>query len=162
MFHWKKSSRSCKIKGSKPPDSIARASPPITNLPISSSPSVAPVSEALASPDFTDFKLVTNKKKLKKDSPTKTNNTIAKAEKNSKFCTTSHREVPNAIPTKDNICTHQSALKPSETTKPTSVDTQFLPVAVLPPLEKRLLQSRDSDADAEMSSSSLSEEDALE
>ncbi|GBO19925.1 hypothetical protein AVEN_100152-1 [Araneus ventricosus] len=33
---------------------------------------------------------------------------------------------------------------------------------VLPPLEKRILQSRESDADAEMSSSSLSEEDALE
>ncbi|GBM38064.1 hypothetical protein AVEN_60169-1, partial [Araneus ventricosus] len=35
-------------------------------------------------------------------------------------------------------------------------------MAVLPPLEKRILQSRESDADAEMSSSSLSEEDALE
>ncbi|GBN00434.1 hypothetical protein AVEN_55234-1 [Araneus ventricosus] len=35
-------------------------------------------------------------------------------------------------------------------------------MAVLPPLEKQLLQSRESDADAEMSSSSLSEEDALE
>ncbi|GBM47981.1 Transposon Tf2-6 polyprotein [Araneus ventricosus] len=35
-------------------------------------------------------------------------------------------------------------------------------MAILPPLEKILLQSRESDADAEMSSSSLSEEDALE
>ncbi|GBO45262.1 hypothetical protein AVEN_260784-1, partial [Araneus ventricosus] len=35
-------------------------------------------------------------------------------------------------------------------------------MAVLPPLEKQLLQSWESDADAEMSSSSLSEEDALE
>nr|GBM17253.1 hypothetical protein AVEN_116929-1 [Araneus ventricosus] len=35
-------------------------------------------------------------------------------------------------------------------------------MAVLPPLEKRILQSRESDADAEMSSSSASEEDALE
>ncbi|GBN61265.1 hypothetical protein AVEN_263106-1 [Araneus ventricosus] len=33
-------------------------------------------------------------------------------------------------------------------------------MAVLPPLEKRILQSRESDADAEMSSSSASEEDA--
>ncbi|GBM11145.1 hypothetical protein AVEN_243016-1 [Araneus ventricosus] len=57
----------------KPSDSTAKASPPITNLPIPSSPSFAPVSEeALASPDFTDFQLVRNKKKLKKDSPTKT------------------------------------------------------------------------------------------
>ncbi|GBM18956.1 hypothetical protein AVEN_1578-1 [Araneus ventricosus] len=73
------------VSCSKPSDSTAKASP-ITNLPIPSSPSVAPVSEeALASPDFTDFKLVTNRKKLKKDSPTKTNNSIAKAEKISKF-----------------------------------------------------------------------------
>ncbi|GBN23779.1 hypothetical protein AVEN_104389-1 [Araneus ventricosus] len=35
-------------------------------------------------------------------------------------------------------------------------------MAVLPPLEKRILQSRESDADAEMSSSSASEGDALE
>ncbi|GBN47597.1 hypothetical protein AVEN_32787-1, partial [Araneus ventricosus] len=139
-----------------------RAPPPITNLPISASPSVAPVSEeASASPDFTDFKLVTNRKKLKKDSPTKTNNSIAKAEKISKFYT-SRREVLNTIPTKDNICTRQSALKSFETKKPLSVDTQLLPMAVLPPLEKTVLQSRESDADAEMSSSSLSEEDALE
>ncbi|GBN97862.1 hypothetical protein AVEN_94087-1 [Araneus ventricosus] len=150
------------ISISKPPDSIVRASPPIANLPISASPSVAPVSEeALASPDVTDFKLVTNKKKLKMDSPSKTNNSIDKAEKISKFYTSSRREV-NTIPTKDNIRTHQSALKPFETKKPTSVDTQLLPMAVLPALEKTVLQSRESDADAEMSSSSLSEEDALE
>ncbi|GBO17031.1 hypothetical protein AVEN_80578-1 [Araneus ventricosus] len=147
---------------SKPSDSTATASP-ITNLPIPSSPSVAPVSEeALASTDFTDFKLVTNRKKLKKDSPTKTNNNIAKAEKLSKFYTSSRREVLNTVPTKDIICTHQSALKSLETKKPTSVDTQLLPMAVFPPLEKTVLQSRESDADAEMSSSSLSEEDALE
>ncbi|GBO22671.1 hypothetical protein AVEN_230200-1 [Araneus ventricosus] len=73
-----------------------------------------------------------------------------------------HREVPNSIPTKDNISTHQSALKPIETTKHTSVDIELLPMAVLPPLEKRILQSRESDADAEMSSSSASEEEALE
>ncbi|GBM54370.1 hypothetical protein AVEN_238949-1 [Araneus ventricosus] len=147
----------------KPPDSIARASPPVTNFPISSSPSVAPVSEeALASPDFTDFKLVSNKKKLKRDSPTKTNNSIAKSEKISKFYTSSRREVLNTVPTKDDTCTHKSVSKPFETKKPTSVDTQLLPMAVLPPLEKTVLQSRESDADAEMSSSSLSEEDALE
>ncbi|GBN45606.1 hypothetical protein AVEN_250961-1 [Araneus ventricosus] len=151
------------ISSSKPPDSIARASPPITNLPILSSPSVAPVSEeALASPDFTDFQLVRNTKKLKKISPTKTHNSIAKAEKISKFYTSSRCEVLNTVPTKDNICARQSALKPSETKKPTSVDTQLSPMAVLPPLEKTVLQSRESDADAEMSSSSLSEEDALE
>ncbi|GBN33076.1 hypothetical protein AVEN_7614-1 [Araneus ventricosus] len=151
------------ISSSKSPDSIARASPPITNLPISSSASVSPVSEeSLASPDFTDFKLVSNKKRLKKDPPTKTNNNITKAEKISKFYTSSRCEVLNNVPRKDNIGFHQSALKPFETKKPTSVDTQLLPMAVLPPLEKTVLQSRESDADAEMSSSSLSEEDALE
>ncbi|GBN09356.1 hypothetical protein AVEN_156315-1 [Araneus ventricosus] len=89
---------------SKPSDSTAKASPPITNLLIPSSPSVAP----------------------------------------------------------DNISTHQSTLKPFPTTTPTSVDMELLPMAALPPLEKSILQSRESDADAEMSSSSASEEDALE
>ncbi|GBL95340.1 hypothetical protein AVEN_154758-1 [Araneus ventricosus] len=151
------------VTGSKPSDSTAKASPPITNLPIPSSPSVVPVSEeALASPDFADFKVVRNRKKLKKDSPTKTNHSITKAEKISKFYTTSRREITNPIPTKDNISTHQSTLKPFPTTTPTSVDIELLPMAVLPPLEKILLQSRESDADAEMSSSSASDEDALE
>ncbi|GBM97940.1 hypothetical protein AVEN_228365-1 [Araneus ventricosus] len=153
----------CAIPSSKPSDSTAKAYTSITSLQIPSSPSVAPVSEeALASPDFTDFKLVTNQKRLKKNSPTKTNNTITKAEKIAKFYTTSHREITNPIPTKDNISSHQYALKPFATTKPTSVDTELLPMVVLPPLEKILLQSRESDADAKMSSSSLSEEDAIE
>ncbi|GBM53589.1 hypothetical protein AVEN_105480-1 [Araneus ventricosus] len=151
----------CTVSISKSSDSTTRASPPITNSLISSSPSVAPVNEeASASPDFTDFKPVSNRKKLKKNSPTKTNNTIA--EKVSRIYTTSHLEVPNSITTKDDISTHQSALKPSVISKPTSVDIELLPMAVLPPLEKRILQSRESDADAEMSSSSASEDDALE
>ncbi|GBM81078.1 hypothetical protein AVEN_126203-1 [Araneus ventricosus] len=147
---------------SKPSDST-NTSPAITNLKIPSSPSVSLVrEEALALPDVTDFKPVTNQKRLKKNSPTKTNNTITKAEKIAKFYTTSHHVVPNSITTKDNISTQQSALKPFATTKRTSVDTELLPMAVLPPLEKILLQSRESDAVAEMSSSSLSEEDAIE
>ncbi|GBN72302.1 hypothetical protein AVEN_120309-1 [Araneus ventricosus] len=147
---------------SKLSDSTTRAPPPITNSLISTSPSVAPVSEeALALPDFTDFQPVSNRKKLKKNSPTKTNNTIA--EKISIIYTTSHFEVPNSATTKDNNSTHQSVLKPSVIAKPTSVDIEPLPMSVLPPLEKRILQSRESDADAEMSSSSsASEEDALE
>ncbi|GBN15221.1 hypothetical protein AVEN_23029-1 [Araneus ventricosus] len=149
------------VSVSKPSDSTTRASPPITNSLISSTPSVAPVSEeALASPDFTDFKPVSNRKKLKKNSPTKTNNTIV--EKIPRIYTTSHLEVPNSITTKDKISTHQSALKPSVIAKLTSVDIELLTMAVLPPLEKRILQSRESDADAEMSSSFASEEDALE
>ncbi|GBL94566.1 hypothetical protein AVEN_235647-1 [Araneus ventricosus] len=146
-----------------PINSKIQSNPPITNLPIPSSPSVSPViAETLASPDLTDFTLVKSRKKLKKDSPNKTSNTIATAENISKFYTTSHREVRNPVPAKDNISIRQSVLKPLATPKPTSVDTELLPMAVLPPLEKALLQSRESDADAEMSSSSLSEEDALE
>ncbi|GBN56488.1 hypothetical protein AVEN_119340-1 [Araneus ventricosus] len=142
---------------------VKSQTPTPANLPIPSSPSVSPViEETLASPDLTDFTLVKSRKKLKKDSPNKTSNTIAAAEKISKFYTTSHREVHNSMTTKDNISNHQSALKPYVIAKPTSVDTELLPMAVLPPLEKALLQSRESDADAEMSSSSVSEEDALE
>ncbi|GBO08399.1 hypothetical protein AVEN_171608-1 [Araneus ventricosus] len=104
---------------SKPSDSTAKASPPVTNLPIPSSPCVAPVSEeALASPDFTDFQLVRNKKKLKMDSPTKTNHSITKAEKIAKFYTTSHHEITKPIPTQDNVSTHQSTVKPLPTTTP--------------------------------------------
>ncbi|GBN97324.1 hypothetical protein AVEN_34543-1 [Araneus ventricosus] len=140
---------------------IPSTPPAITNLSNPSIPSVAPLCEnTSASPDLTDFKL-DSKKKLKKDSPSKTNS-ISTAEKISKFYTTSSPKVTNAIPTKDNISTHKSTFKPLETTKPTTVDIELLPMAVLPPLEKRILQSRESDADAEMSSSSLSEEDALE
>ncbi|GBM46902.1 hypothetical protein AVEN_105767-1 [Araneus ventricosus] len=148
---------------SKQSASSPREPPTITNLSIPSFPSVAPLGEmASASPDLTDFKLITNKKNLKKDLTIKTNNTITTAEKISKFYTTSSREVTNPVPTKDNISSHQSALKPFGTTKPTSVDIELLPMAVLPPLEKRILQSRESDADAEMSSSSVSEGDTLE
>ncbi|GBO15480.1 hypothetical protein AVEN_177142-1 [Araneus ventricosus] len=123
---------------SKQSASTPRASSGITHLSLPSSPSVAALSEiASASPDLTDFKLVTNKKKLKKDSPIKTNNSIAKAEKISKFYTTSSREVTNPVASKDNISSHKSALKPFDTTKPTSVDIELLPMAVLPPLEKK-------------------------
>ncbi|GBN18773.1 hypothetical protein AVEN_39701-1 [Araneus ventricosus] len=102
---------------SKESASSSRAPPAITNSfleSIPSFPSVAPLCEkASASPDLTDFKLVMNKKKrLKKDSPTKTNNTITTAEKISKFYTTSSREVPNTIPTMDNTSLPKSALAP--------------------------------------------------
>ncbi|GBM26150.1 hypothetical protein AVEN_196979-1 [Araneus ventricosus] len=141
---------------------IPSTPPAITNLSNPSIPSVAPLCEnTSASPDLTDFKLVSKRKKLKKDSPSKTNS-ISTAEKISKFYTTSSPKVTNPIPTKDNISSHKSTFKPLETTKPTTVDIELLPMAVLPPLEKRILQSRESDSDAEMSSSSLSEEDALE
>ncbi|GBL75175.1 hypothetical protein AVEN_194422-1 [Araneus ventricosus] len=123
------------------------ASTTIISSPVNAqNPSPVPVSNCESTPvtaDLNGFQLVANRKKLKKDSPAKT-------------------KVTNPIPTKDNISTHQSALKPFPTTKPTSVDIELLPMVVLPPLEKRILQSRESDADAEMSSSSASEGDTLE
>ncbi|GBL99563.1 Long-chain fatty acid transport protein 1, partial [Araneus ventricosus] len=87
--------------------------------------------------------------KLKYGSPTKTNNTIAKVEKISKFYTTSAREILNSIAPQDKVSFLQTA-------------TKLQPRAVLPPVEKRILQSRESDADAEMSSSSSLEEDTLD
>ncbi|GBM44059.1 hypothetical protein AVEN_223180-1 [Araneus ventricosus] len=69
---------------SKQSASTPRAPPAMIKQP--SFPSGSPLCEkASASPDLTDFKLVTNKKILKKYSPTKTNNTITTAEKISKF-----------------------------------------------------------------------------
>ncbi|GBN60674.1 hypothetical protein AVEN_192838-1 [Araneus ventricosus] len=106
------------VPSSKPSDSTAKASPPITNLPIPSSPSVVLVSKkALASPDFFLFVKSLKSVKLRKDSPTKTNNSITKAENILKVHTTSHREVLTTVPENDNICTHQSALKPFDTAK---------------------------------------------
>ncbi|GBL95372.1 hypothetical protein AVEN_154782-1 [Araneus ventricosus] len=114
--------------------------------------------------DFSEFKSVS--KKLKKDSKVnkdKQNASVGKVSDFHQTIKTSHRKVPNSLTTQDNNCTHQSALKPFATTKPNSVDTELLPMAVLPPLEKRLLQTResDADADAEMRSSSFSEERIL-
>ncbi|GBN16752.1 hypothetical protein AVEN_256227-1 [Araneus ventricosus] len=115
---------------------IPRTPPAITNLSNPSFPSVAPLCENTSvSPDLTDFTLVMNRKKAE-DSPSKTNS-ISTAEKISKFYTTSSRQVTIPIPSKDNISSHQSTFTPLETTKPTSVDIELLPMAVLPPLGKK-------------------------
>ncbi|GBN52770.1 hypothetical protein AVEN_161466-1 [Araneus ventricosus] len=70
----------------------------------------------------------------------------------------SSRQVSNSV-----IKTSHTAVTNASTkSRVHSVDTELLPMAVLPPLEKIILQSRESDADAEMSSSSASEGDTLE
>ncbi|GBN83507.1 hypothetical protein AVEN_266028-1 [Araneus ventricosus] len=123
-------------------------------------------------PDFSDFKTVTNRKKLKKDSQVymdnKTDNVsqiyktpqLPDKERVSslKLGKNSSRQVSNSV-----IKTsHTAVTNDSTKSRVHSVDTELLPMPVLPPLEKIILQSRESDADAEMSFSSASEGDTLE
>ncbi|GBN27436.1 hypothetical protein AVEN_131173-1 [Araneus ventricosus] len=136
------------------------ASTIITSSPVNAqNPSPVPVSICESTPvtaDLNGFQLVTNRKKLKKDSPTKTKS-ISNAEKISKFYTSS-REV------------HASITKYLEYATVICDETKLTPLAAsaglsmsFPPLgEKRVLQSRESDADAEMSSSSASLGETLE
>ncbi|GBL73383.1 hypothetical protein AVEN_159400-1 [Araneus ventricosus] len=139
----------------------------ITSSPVNAlNPSPVPVSICESTPvtaDLNGFQLVTNRKKLKKDSPTKTKST-SKAEKNSKFYTSS-REVHASIVKQNN-----SNMQPIINATVISDETILTPLVAsaalsmsFPPLgEKRVLQSRESDADAEMSSSSALEGDTLE
>ncbi|GBM59057.1 hypothetical protein AVEN_48519-1 [Araneus ventricosus] len=143
------------------------ASTIITSSPVNvQNPSPVPVSiceSASVTADLNGFQLVTNRKKLKKDSPTKTKST-SNAEKISKFYTSS-RKVDASIVKQNN-----SNMQPVINATVISDETKLTPLVAsaalsmsFPPLgEKRVLQSRESDADAEMSSSSASEEDALE
>ncbi|GBL88851.1 hypothetical protein AVEN_158961-1 [Araneus ventricosus] len=112
------------------------------------------------------------RKKLKKDSQVDKDN---KTDKISQYCKTpqlsdkeqvyslkfgknSTRQVSNSV-----IKTsHTTVANDSTKSRVHSVDTELLPMAVLPPLEKIILLSRESDTDAEMSSSSASEGDTLE
>ncbi|GBM33499.1 hypothetical protein AVEN_272997-1 [Araneus ventricosus] len=89
------------------------------------------------SPDFSEFKNVG--KILKKDSKVnkdKQNASVGKISDFYRTIKTSRSKVPNSLTTQDNVSTHQSALKPFATTKPNSVDTKLLPMAVLASLEK--------------------------
>ncbi|GBN09339.1 hypothetical protein AVEN_156301-1 [Araneus ventricosus] len=123
-------------------------------------------------PDFSDFKTVTNRKKLKKDSQVNMDNKTDNASQNYKTPELPDKEKVSSLKLGKNSSRQvsNSVIKTSHTTATNdgtksrvhSVDTVLLPMAVLPPLEKILLQSRESDADAEMSSSSASEGDTLE
>ncbi|GBN54798.1 hypothetical protein AVEN_158674-1 [Araneus ventricosus] len=123
-------------------------------------------------PDFFDFKTVTNRKKLKKDSQVNMDNKTDNASQNYKTPELPDKEKVSSLKLGKNSSRQvsNSVIKTSHTTATNdgtksrvhSVDTVLLPMAVLPPLEKILLQSRESDADAEMSSSSASEGDTLE
>ncbi|GBO31158.1 hypothetical protein AVEN_234928-1 [Araneus ventricosus] len=123
-------------------------------------------------PDFSDFKTVTNRKKLKKDFQVNMDNKTDNASQNYKTPELPDKEKVSSLKLGKNSSrpVSNSVIKTSHTTATNdgtksrvhSVDTVLLPMAVLPPLEKIILQSRESDADAEMSSSSASEGDTLE
>ncbi|GBN36819.1 hypothetical protein AVEN_67411-1, partial [Araneus ventricosus] len=123
-------------------------------------------------PDFSDFKTVTNRKKLKKDSQVNMDNKTDNASQNYKTPELPDKEKVSSLKLLKNSSSQvsNSAIKTSHTAATNdgtkyrvhSVDTVLLPMAVLPPLEKIILQSRESDAEAEMSSSSASEGDTLE
>ncbi|GBN10828.1 hypothetical protein AVEN_132547-1 [Araneus ventricosus] len=140
------------------------ASTTITSSPVNAqNPSPVPVSNCESTPvtaDLNGFQLVTNRKKFKKDSPIKTKST-SNAEKISKFYTSS-REVHTSF-VKQNNSNMQPAMNAtviSETKSTPLVASAALSMSFPPLGEKRVLQSRESDA--EMSSSSASEGDTLE
>ncbi|KAF8789499.1 DNA oxidative demethylase ALKBH2 like protein [Argiope bruennichi] len=116
-----------------------------------------------ASPDLTGFQLVTHTKKFKKASPVETKSLI-NAEKISKFYSTSPHQVPTTVasqiaPTvKPKLCNKPIA---AEIKLPSS-DTALQSIDNLPLVGANLQQSSQSDADAEMSSSTASDGDMLE
>ncbi|GBL78452.1 hypothetical protein AVEN_42945-1 [Araneus ventricosus] len=115
-------------------------------------------------PDFSDFTTVTNRKKLKKDSQVYMANKTDNVSQIYKTPQLPDKEKVSSLKLGKNSSRHvsNSVINDSTTSRVHSVDTELLPMAVLPPLEKMILQSRGSDADAEMSSSSASEGDTLE
>ncbi|GBN29231.1 hypothetical protein AVEN_151166-1 [Araneus ventricosus] len=113
-------------------------------------------------PDFSDFKAVTYKKKFKKDDQiNKDNITTDQVFQNYKPPQLSDKEPSadsNSV-TKQNITVINSGTK---STRVCSVGPVPDSMAAFPPEKTKVLQSLESDADAEMSSSSASEGDTLE
>ncbi|GBO40287.1 hypothetical protein AVEN_190981-1 [Araneus ventricosus] len=113
-------------------------------------------------PDFSDFKAVTYKKKFKKDDQiNKDNITTDQVSQNYKPPQLSDKEPSadsNSV-TKQNITVINSGTK---STHVCSVGPVPDSMAAFPPEKAKVLQSLESDADAEMSSSSASEGDTLE
>ncbi|GBM25892.1 hypothetical protein AVEN_2617-1 [Araneus ventricosus] len=87
------------------------ASATITSSPVNAQ-NLSPVTVSICestpvTSDLNGFQLVTNRKKIKKDSPTKTNS-ISNAEKISTFYTTSYREVHTSFVTQSDSNMHQA------------------------------------------------------
>ncbi|GBN22472.1 hypothetical protein AVEN_254339-1 [Araneus ventricosus] len=114
-------------------------------------------------PDFSDFKAVTYKKKFKKDYQiNKDNITTDQVSQNYKPPQLSEKEpsaASNSVTKQNNITVINSGTK---STRVCSVGLVPESMAAFPPEKTKLLQSLESDVDAEMSSSSASEGDTLE
>ncbi|GBO14066.1 hypothetical protein AVEN_231099-1 [Araneus ventricosus] len=110
-------------------------------------------------PDFSDFKTVTNRKKLKKDN--QDNITVDKVSQHYKppqLTDKEPSEASNAVK-QGNIMVTKNGTKSAHVC---SVGPVSDPMVAFPPEKTKVLQSLESDADAEMSSSSASEGDTLE
>ncbi|GBM81234.1 hypothetical protein AVEN_236442-1 [Araneus ventricosus] len=113
-------------------------------------------------PEFSDFKTVTNRKKLKKDSQVDQDNiTVNKVSPHYKppqLTDKEHNEASNSVK-QGNIMVTNNGTKSAQIC---SVGLVPDSMAAYPPEKTKILQSLESDADAEMSSSSASEGDRLE
>ncbi|GBM01282.1 hypothetical protein AVEN_170334-1 [Araneus ventricosus] len=114
-------------------------------------------------PDFSNFKTVTNRKKLKKDSQVNQDNiTVDKVSqyyKPPQLTDKKPREVSNSVIKESNITVTKNGTKSAHVCSVGPVPDSM---AVFPPEKTKILQSLESDADAKMSSSSASEGDTLE
>ncbi|GBM55711.1 hypothetical protein AVEN_196608-1 [Araneus ventricosus] len=114
-------------------------------------------------PDFSDFKAVTYKKKFKKDYQiNKDNITTDQVSQNYKPPQLSDKEpsaASNSVTKQNNITVINSGTK---STHVSSVGPVPESMDAFPPEKTKVLQSLESDADAEMSSSCASESDTLE
>ncbi|GBL98405.1 hypothetical protein AVEN_187740-1 [Araneus ventricosus] len=113
-------------------------------------------------PDFCDFKAVTYKKKFKKDYPINQDNItadqISQSYKPPPLSDKEPSAASNSVTKQNNITVINSGTK---STHVCSVGSVSESMAAFPP-EKKVLQSLESDADAEVSSSRASEGDTLE
>ncbi|GBO13276.1 hypothetical protein AVEN_84741-1 [Araneus ventricosus] len=114
-------------------------------------------------PDFSDFKTVTNRKKLKKDSQINQDNiTVDKVSPHYKppqLTDKEHNEASNSVAKHSNITVTTNGTNSAHVC---SIGPMPDSMAAFPPEKAKVLQSLESDADAEMSSSSASEGDTLE
>ncbi|GBN89331.1 hypothetical protein AVEN_63607-1 [Araneus ventricosus] len=112
-------------------------------------------------PDFSDFKTVTNRKKLKKDSQVNQDNiTVDKVSqyyKPPQLTDKKPSDVSNSVIKESNITVTKNVTKSVCFVGPVPDS-----MAAFPPVKAKVLQSLESDADAEMSYSSASEGDTLE
>ncbi|GBM81231.1 hypothetical protein AVEN_236441-1 [Araneus ventricosus] len=109
-------------------------------------------------PDFSDFKTVTNRKKLKKDNQDNITDKVSQHYKPPQLTDKEPSEASNAVK-QGNIMVTKNGAKSAHVC---SVGPVPDPMVAFPPEKTTVLQSLESDADAEMSSSSASEGDTLE